>query len=44
VFTVVELDFEEGVGLFVDDNALCGDQIFCCQSVSPWRFFTARAG
>jgi hypothetical protein len=25
VFTIVELDFKEGVGLFVDDDALCGD-------------------
>jgi len=24
VFAIVELDFEKGVGLFVDDDALCG--------------------
>jgi len=38
VVTVVELDFEKSVGLFIDDGALCGDQIFCCQLVSPSVF------
>jgi hypothetical protein len=43
VVTVVELDFKEGVGLFIDDNALSGDQIFCCQLVSPlWVFMTRQ--
>jgi hypothetical protein len=36
VFAVVEADFEKGVGLFIDDYTFCGDQVFCCQSVSPW--------
>ena len=38
--TVVELDFEEGVGLFVDDDALSGDQVFCCQLVSPLGMYS----
>jgi hypothetical protein len=37
VLTVIELDFEKGVGLFIDDNALGRDEIFCCQLVSPSR-------
>jgi len=35
MFAVVEADFEKGVGLLIDDNALGRNEIFCCQSVSP---------
>ena len=37
VFAVVETHFEEGVGLLIDNRALRRDQIFCCQSGSPWK-------
>jgi hypothetical protein len=35
VLAVVELNFEKGVGLLVDDDALRRYEIFCCQLVSP---------
>jgi len=36
VFAVIEAHFEKGVGLLVDNGALRRNQIFCCQSGSPW--------
>ena len=35
VFRIVELNFEERVGLLVDDSALRRNQVVSCQSVSP---------
>jgi hypothetical protein len=35
VLAVIEADFEKGVGLLVNNDALCRNEIFCCQLVSP---------
>jgi hypothetical protein len=35
VVTIIEADFEEGVGLLIDNRALGRNEILCCQLNSP---------